>query len=111
MKSTSRRIFGALLSLSVLSPFRLAGIITVLFAVSEHARAQELAPAGSGVSVHKLAIDSGFNHTVKYIVTGGSLRLQALVRRVEWAENEVNVIEQLQLLKQDIVGNERRAQA
>jgi hypothetical protein len=89
----------------------LAGIITVLFAVSGPARAQEMAPAGSGVSVHRLVIDSGFAHTVKYIVTGGSLQLQALVRRLEWAENEVTVIEQLQLLKLDIVGNERRAAA
>src|SRR5262249_14561958 len=95
----------------VLSPFRWVGIITVLFAVSGLTRAQEMAPAGTGVSVHRLVIDSGFNHTVKYVVTGGSLRLQALVRRVEWAENEVTVIEQLQLLKLDIVGNERRAAA
>jgi hypothetical protein len=95
----------------MLSPFRFAGIITVLFAVCGPARAQELAPPGSDVSIHKLVIDSGFSHTVKYYVKGGSPRLQALVRRVEWAENELSVIEQLQLLKLDTVVNERRVAA
>jgi hypothetical protein len=75
------------------------------------ARAQTIAPAGSGVTIHKLAIESGLAHTVKYFVTGGSPRLQALVRRVEWAENELSVIEQLQLLKLDTVVNERRVAA
>ena len=93
------------------SPFRFAGIITVIFAVCGPARAQELAPPGSGVSIHKLVIDNGFSHTVKYSVKGGSPRLQALVRRIEWAENELSVIEQLQLLKLDTVVNERRVAA
>ena len=95
----------------MLSPFRFAAIITVIFAVCSSARAQELAPPGSDVSVHKLVIDSGSYHTVKYSVTGGSPRLQALVRRVEWAENELSVIEQLQLLKLDTVVNERSVAA
>jgi hypothetical protein len=95
----------------VLPSFRLAGIITLLFAFTGLAQAQEMAPAGSGVSVHKLAIDNGSTHTVKYFVKGGSPRLQALVRRVEWVENELSVIEQLQGLKLDLVVNERRAAA
>ena len=95
----------------MLSPFRFAGILTVIFAVCGPARAQELAPPGSGVSVQKLAVDNGLAHTVKYFVKGGSPRLQALVRRVEWAENELSVIEQLQLLKLDTVVNERRVAA
>src|SRR5262245_410173 len=41
----------------VLSSFRLAGLIIALLAICGPARAQELAPAGRGVSVHKLAID------------------------------------------------------
>jgi hypothetical protein len=93
------------------SPFRFAGIITVILAVCSLARAQEIAPAGSGVSIHKVAVDNGLAHTVKYFVTGGSPRLQALVRRVEWAENELSVIEQLQMLKLDTVVNERRVAA
>jgi hypothetical protein len=93
------------------SPFRLAGIMTVLFAVCGLARAQELAPAGSGVSINKMVIESGLTHTVKYYVKGGSPRLQALVRRVEWVENELSVIEQLQRLKLDTVVNERRVAA
>jgi hypothetical protein len=95
----------------MLSAFRLAGITTVIFAVCGLARAQELAPPGSGVSIHKLVIESGFSHTVKYYVEGGSPRLQAVVRRVEWAENELSVVEQLQLLKLDTVVNERRVAA
>jgi hypothetical protein len=95
----------------MLSPFRFAGIIIVIFAVCGPARAQEIAPKGTGVSVHKVVVDSGLSHTVKYFVTGGSPRLQALVRRVEWAENELSVIEQLQLLKLDTVVNERRVAA
>ena len=95
----------------MLSPFRFAGILTVIFAACGTARAQELAPPGSGVSIQKVAIDNGFAHTVKYSVTGGSPQLQAMVRRVEWAENELSVIEQLQLLKLDTVVNERRVAA
>lgn len=93
----------------MLSPFRFAGII--IFAVCGPARAQAIAPAGSGVTIHKLVVDNGLAHTVKYFVTGGSPRLQALVRRVEWAENELSVIEQLQLLKLDTVVNERQVAA
>ena len=95
----------------MLSPFRFAGIISVIFAVCGPARAQELAPPGSEVSIYKQVIDNAFSHTVKYYVKGGSPRLQALVRRVEWAENELSVIEQLQLLKLDTVVNERRVAA
>jgi hypothetical protein len=56
-------------------------------------------------------IENGTTHTVKYIVKGGSPRLQALVRRVEWTENELSVVEQLQGLKLDTVVNERRVTA
>ena len=95
----------------MLSPIRFAGIVTMTFAVCGFASAQEVAPARSGVSIHKLAIDSGIAHTVKYYVTGGSPRLQALVRRVEWTENELSVVEQLQGLKLDSVVYERRLAA
>jgi hypothetical protein len=53
------------------SQFRLAVTVTAILAVCGPALAQELAPPGSEVSVHKLAIDSGFAHTVKYYVKGG----------------------------------------
>ncbi len=95
----------------MLSPFRFAVIITVIFAVCGPASAQAIAPAGSGVTIDKVDVYNGPAHTVKYVVTGGSPRLQALVRRVEWAENELSVIEQLQLLKLDTVVNERRVAA
>src|SRR6266446_3253556 len=95
----------------MLSPLRFAGIITVIFAVCGSARAQHIAPAGSGVTIDKVVVNNGLAHTVKYFVTGGSPQLQAVVRRVEWAENELSVIEQLQLLKLDAVVNERRGAA
>src|SRR4051794_41361999 len=92
----------------MMSPLRFAGIIIVIFAVCGPASAQAIAPAGSGVTIDKVVIDNGPARTVKYYVTGGSPRLQALVRRVEWAENELSVVEQLQGLKLDTVVNERR---
>jgi hypothetical protein len=95
----------------MLSLFPIAGIITLIFVVCGPARAQELAPPDSGVSIHKLVIEGPFSHTVRYYVKGGSPRLQAVVRRIEWAENELSVIEQLQLLKLDTVVNERRGAA
>ncbi len=95
----------------MLSLFRFAGIITVILAVCGPARAQPIAPAGSGVTIDKVVVDNGQAHTVKYYVKGGSPRLQALVRRVEWTENELSVIEQLQLLKLDTVVHERRVAA
>jgi hypothetical protein len=92
-------------------PFRAAGILSVIFAVCGPVWGQAIAPADTGVSIQKLVIDSGGAQTVKYFVNGGSPRLQSLVRRVEWAENELSVIEQLQRLKLDTVVNERRVAA
>jgi hypothetical protein len=91
------------------SLFRYAGIITVIFAFCGPVPAQAIAPAGSGVTINKLYLDNGSAHTVKYFVQGGSPRLQALVRRVEWTENELSVVEQLQGLKLDTVVKERSA--
>jgi hypothetical protein len=93
------------------SPFRFAGILTAILAVCGSARAQEIAPAGSGVSIQKMVVQNGSAPTVKYFVTGGSPRLQGLVRRIEWTENELSVVEQLQGLKLDTVVNERRVAA
>ena len=73
--------------------------------------AQQIAPPDSGVTIEKQVIDNGLSHSVKYFVTGGSPQLQALVRRVEWAENELGVIDQLQLLKLETVVSERRLAA
>jgi hypothetical protein len=58
-----------------------------------------------------MVVQNGSAQTAKYYVTGGSPRLQALVRRIEWAENELSVVEQLQGLKLDTVVNERRVAA
>ena len=94
------------------SPFRMAAVAALfLSVVVGPARSQELAPPGSGVSIYKQVIDSAFSHTVKYYVKGGSPRLQALVRKLQWAENEVAVVEQLQVLRQDIVTAEQRVQS
>jgi hypothetical protein len=95
----------------MLSASRFAGILAVILTVCGPAWAQPMAPAGSGVKIDKVVVENGLSHTVKYYVTGGSPKLQALVRRVEWAENELTVIEQLQGLKQDTVVNDRRIAA
>ena len=70
----------------MLSPVRFAVIISATLAVCGPVRAQApaIAPAGSGVTINKMVIYNGPIRTVKYTVTGGSPRLQALVRRVEW---------------------------
>src|SRR5205814_8442925 len=87
------------------------GIATLMFAVCGPAGAEAIAPPGSGVKIDKVDLYNGGAHTVKYFVTGGSPQLQALVRRIEWTENQLSVIEQLQLLKLDTVVNERRVAA
>jgi hypothetical protein len=94
----------------MLSPLRIAAIMSVALAAcgSVRAEAQAAAPAGPGVAINKTVIDNGPYHTVKYSVSGGSPRLQALVRRVEWTENELGVVEQMQLLKLDTVVGERQ---
>jgi hypothetical protein len=66
------------------------------------------APPVPGLKIHKVIIENGLSHTIKYFVEGGSPRLQAMFRTLQWAENEVTLIEQLQLLKTEIVTNERR---
>jgi hypothetical protein len=95
----------------MLAPFRFAGIIAATLAVGGLASAQQLAPPDSGVIITKQVIDNGLARTVKYFVTGGSPQLQALVRRVEWAENELAIVDQLQMLKLDTVVNDRRIAA
>src|SRR5438876_6957500 len=89
----------------MLFPFRFAGIITVIFAVCGPARAQELAPPGSDVSIHKMVIDSGFSHTVKYFVKGGSPPPLAPVPPAGWGEKEVKVVEKLTHLEPGNLGH------
>jgi hypothetical protein len=93
----------------MLPAFRFPWIVVLLLAiVVGPARAQQAAPAVPPVTIDKTVIESGLSHTVKYFVSGGSPRLQAMVRSLEWAENEVTLIEQLQQLKLEIVVNERQ---
>src|SRR5262249_60979208 len=57
--------------------------------------------------INKLTIYKGSTKTVTYIVQGGSPRLRARVRALQYVENEVTLVEQLQQLKMDYVANER----
>lgn len=95
----------------MLSPFRNAVTAITVFAIGGPLGAQQLTPAGSGVSIDRVVVENGLAPTVRYFVTGGSPRLQALVRRLEWVENELSVVEQLQMLKLDTVVNERQLAA
>ena len=97
----------------MLSPVRFALILSVTFAACGAVRAQDeaIAPVGSGVTINRMVIENGPTHTVQYAVLGGSPQLQALVRRIEWTENELSVVEQLQGLKLDSVVYERRLAA
>lgn len=94
---------------------RLAGGTALFLAIftSEPARVRgdDLAPPPKRPTVHKVVIENGLAHTVKYFVEGGSPRLHAMYRILQWAENEVVVVEQLQLLKLDYVTQERRLSA
>jgi hypothetical protein len=97
----------------MLSPVRFALILSVTFAACGAVRAQDeaIAPVGSGVTINRMVIENGPTHTVQYAVLGGSPQLQALVRRIEWTENELSVVEQMQLLKLDTVVSERQVTA
>jgi len=92
-------------------PFRFVAIISAVLAICGPAMAEQAASADSGVKIEKQVINNGLAQSIKYFVTGGSPQLQALVRRVEWAENELSIVNQLQLLKLDTVVDERRVAA
>jgi hypothetical protein len=61
--------------------------------------------------VSKMTVDNGGAKTVYYTVTNGTPRLNALYRKLEYAENEVTIVQQLQLLRLDYVHNERTREA
>jgi hypothetical protein len=65
--------------------------------------AQEARPAPQ---VNKLTIYNGTTKSVNYMVQGGSPRLRARFRLLQFAENEVTLLEQLQQLKTAYVANE-----
>jgi hypothetical protein len=61
--------------------------------------------------VSKMTIDNAGAKTVYYSVTNGTPRLNALYSKLEFAENEVTIVKQLQLLRLDYIRSERTAQA
>jgi hypothetical protein len=65
--------------------------------------AQQARPAPQ---VNKLTIYNGTNKTVTYSVQGGTPGLRARFRKLQYAENEVTLVEQLQQLKAAYVANE-----
>jgi hypothetical protein len=58
-----------------------------------------------------MQIFNGSLETVSYAVQGGSPQLQRAYRLLQYAEQEVSVVEQLQLLKLEYVHNERQLEA
>jgi hypothetical protein len=57
--------------------------------------------------VSKMTIDNAGAKTVYYSVTNGTPRLNALYSKLEFAENEVTIVKQLQLLRLDYIRSER----
>lgn len=85
-------------------PNRLAATVLTAFVLTTGPLpAQEAWPAPQ---VNKLTIYNGTNKTVTYSVQGGSPRLRARFRKLQFAENEVILVEQLQQLKMAYVANE-----
>ncbi|HKB37965.1 MAG TPA: hypothetical protein VKD72_16075, partial [Gemmataceae bacterium] len=86
------------------------GFLTILLISVGSARAQ--APVPAGPLIHKLTIaTSGGAPVVRYYTSSDSPRLQSLCRTLQWAENEVTIVDQLQQLKMEYVDNERRLAA
>jgi hypothetical protein len=85
-----------------------AAVLTALVLATGPLAAQEARPAPQ---IHKLTIYNGNTRTVTYSVQNGSPRLRARVRALQYAENEVMLVEQLQQLKMDYVANERALEA
>jgi hypothetical protein len=80
-----------------------AAVLAALVLADEPLPAQEARPSPQ---VNKLTIYNGTNKIVTYSVQGGSPRLRARFRLLQFAENEVTLMEQLQQLKMAYVANE-----
>jgi hypothetical protein len=87
------------------------GLVAALFLSGTAAAAEEPGCAAAVPPVQKLTIYNQSTPTVYYYTTSDSPRLQALCRTLQWAENEVALVEELQRLKLDYVRNERRLAA
>jgi hypothetical protein len=72
--------------------------------------ASAAAPAAVA-QIHKTTIYNGGIPTVSYSVEGGSPRLQALVQKLQFTENELNLTGELQQLRLGIVANEQTMDA
>jgi hypothetical protein len=85
-----------------------AALLTVLLLVGA-AGAQEPRPAAPATvpQIHKMTIMNGTATTVRYTVQGWSPHLQALVKTLEYTENELTLTTQLQSLRSGIVANEQ----
>ncbi len=85
-----------------------AALVTALLLVGT-AGAQDAKPAAPATvpQIHKMTIINGTVPTVSYSVQGGSPHLQALVKTLEFTENELTLTTQLQKLRTGIVANEQ----
>ena len=86
----------------------MALLATLQFATPSHADDNAAKPPPQ---VSKMTVDNGGAKTVYYSVTNGTPRLNALYNKLEFAENEVTIVKQLQQLRLDYIRSERTAQA
>jgi len=82
----------------------MALLATLQFAIPSRADDKEANPRPQ---VSKMTIDNGGAKTVYYSVTNGTPHLNALYSKLEFAENEVTIVKQLQLLRLDYIRSER----
>jgi hypothetical protein len=88
--------------------FVLALLATLQFATPSRADDNASKPRPQ---VSKLTVDNGGAKTVYYSVTNGTPRLNALYNKLEFAENEVTIVKQLQQLRLDYIRSERTSVA
>ncbi len=88
---------------------RAAGVLALVVLGAGPLAAQEAKPAAP--PARKLEIWNGPLRTVYYSLPEGSPHRQALYRILQWAENEVALVEQLQQLKLEYVANDRRLES
>jgi hypothetical protein len=84
--------------------FALALLATLQFATPSRADDNAAKPRPT---VSKMTVDNAGAKTVYYSVTNGTPRLNALYSKLEFAENEVTIVKQLQLLRLDYIRSER----
>jgi hypothetical protein len=88
--------------------FALALLATLQAAAPIRAEEDKGPPADPQPKIFRMTINVAGSQSVHYTVQNGTPRLQTVYRMLEWAENEMTIVEQMQQLKMEYVRNERQ---